>query len=124
MITDVEKMDDIARRVCYRQRIRKKDMFLNTRFSPVVNARQHFYALCADEGFRICEIQRYCERYGYPVEHSTVVYGIKKVKSYEQALIDAGKTNLVKVKSIRERRAENRALLRLKKLEEDGQQQL
>jgi chromosomal replication initiation ATPase DnaA len=120
MITDVEKMDDIARRVCYRQRIRKKDMFLNTRFAPVVNARHHFYTLCKDEGFRVSEIQRYCERYGYPVEHATVIHGIKKVKAFEEALIKAGKQNLVRTKSIRERREEDKELLRLKLLEEHG----
>jgi len=122
MITDVERMDDVARRVCYRHRIRKRDMFLNTRFAPVVSARQHFFLLCYDDGFRVCEIQRYCERYGFPVAFATVMHGINKIRDYEQALIKSGKHNTVRAKSIRERREEDRELMRLKQLEENGEE--
>ena len=118
MITDVDAMDLIARKVCYRHRIRKRDIFLNTRFHPVVRARQHFYFLLDEAGFKISEIQRYCERYGYPVDHATVIYGIKKLKEYEQQLIKAGKKNLVTGLSLIEQRQEQRAI---KQMQEDGE---
>lgn len=118
MITDVDAMDVIARKVCYRHRIRKRDIFLNTRFHPVVRARQHFYFLLHEAGFKISEIQRYCERYGYPVEHATVIYGIKKMKEFEQELIKAGKKNLVTGLSLIEQRQEERAI---KQMQLDGE---
>lgn len=118
MITDVDAMDLIARKVCYRHRIRKRDIFLNTRFHPVVRARQHFYFLLDEAGFKISEIQRYCERYGYPVDHATVIYGIKKLKEYEQQLIKAGKKNLVTGLSLIEQRQEQRAI---KQMQENGE---
>ena len=118
MITDVDAMGLIARKVCYRHRIRKRDIFLNTRFHPVVRARQHFYFLLDEAGFKISEIQRYCERYGYPVDHATVIYGIKKLKEYEQQLIKAGKKNLVTGLSLIEQRQEQRAI---KQMQEDGE---
>lgn len=121
MITDVDAMDLIARKVCYRHRIRKRDIFLNTRFHPVVRARQHFYFLLDEAGFKISEIQRYCERYGYPVDHATVIYGIKKLKEYEQQLIKAGKKNLVTGLSLIEQRQEQRAI---KQMQEDGEWEL
>ena len=118
MITDVDAMDVIARKVCYRHRIKKKDIFLNTRFHPVVRARHHFYFLLHEAGFKTSEIQRYCERYGYPVDHPTVLYGIKKMKQYEQDLIKAGKKNLVTGLSLIEQRQEARAI---KQMESDGE---
>jgi len=100
MISDVEKIDRISRRICYRHRIRKKDMFLNTKLSPIVSARHHFYALCESEGIKLWEIQRYCERYGYPIDHSSILYGIKKIKEFEKN--QTGTTNLVTAKSKQE----------------------
>lgn len=118
MITDVDRMDEIARRVCYRHRIRKKDIFLNTRFSPVVMARHHFFFLCYAEGFKVPEIQRYSERYGYPVEYPTVMYGVRRMEQYEKDLIKAGKKNLVRGLSLIEQRQEQRAI---KQMEKDGE---
>jgi hypothetical protein len=93
IISDIDKIDRIARRICYRHRIRKKDMFLNTKASPVVSARHHFYTLCDLEGIKIWEIQRYCERYGYPIDHASILYGINKMKEFEQN--QTGTKNLV-----------------------------
>lgn len=118
MITDVDAMDVIARKVCYRHRIRKRDIFLNTRIHSVVRARQHFYFLLDEAGFKIAETQRYCERYGYPVDHATVIYGIRKMKEYEQELISKGKKNLVTGLSLVEQRQEERAI---KQMELDGE---
>lgn len=39
--------------------------------------------MALDEGFKIWEIQRYCERYGYPVTASAVTYGAKKFKELQ-----------------------------------------
>jgi hypothetical protein len=50
------------------------------------------------------------------------MHGINKIREYEQALIKAGKHNTVRAKSIRERREEDRELMRLKQLEEDGEE--
>jgi len=83
MITDVDLIDEIAKKIIYRHRIKKLDMFRNTKVFPVVNARHHFYYLCKGAGIKVCEIQRYCERYGYPIDHASVLYGIKKFKSNE-----------------------------------------
>lgn len=100
MISDIEKIDKISRRICYRHRIRKRDMFLNTKLKPIVSARHHFYKLCKDEGIQIWEIQRYCERYGYPIGHPSILYGIKKITEFEQN--QTGTTNLVTAKSKQE----------------------
>lgn len=100
MISDIEKIDKISRRICYRHRIRKRDMFLNTKLRPVVSARHHFYKLCKDEGIQIWEIQRYCERYGYPIGHPSILYGIKKITEFEKN--QTGTTNLVTAKSKQE----------------------
>lgn len=100
MISDVDKIDKISRRICYRHRIKKKDMFLNTKLKPIVSARHHFYKLCKDEGIQVWEIQRYCERYGYPIGHPSILYGIKKITEFEQS--QTGTTNLVTAKSKQE----------------------
>jgi len=100
IISDIDKIDRIARRICYRHRIRKKDMFLNTKAFPIVSARHHFYALCDKEDVKIWEIQRYCERYGYPIDHASVLYGINKMKEFEKN--QKGTTNLVTAKSKQE----------------------
>jgi hypothetical protein len=118
MITDVDAMDLIARKVCYRHRIRKRDIFLNTRFHPVVRARQHFYFLLDEAGFSMSEIQRYCERYGYPVESPTVYHGIRRMKEYQEKLISEGKKDLVTGLSLIEQRQEQRAL---KQMELNGE---
>ncbi len=118
MITDVERMDELARMICYRHRLLKKDLFLHTKLQAIVDARFHFYLLCMDEGFRVCDIQRYCERYGYPVAHAAVIYGVNKIKSYEKKLIESGKFNSIR-KLSREERAFDR---RLKKLAQRIQQ--
>jgi hypothetical protein len=39
----------------------------------------------------VCEIQRYCERYGYPIDHASVLYGIKKFKSNEKNVANYNK---------------------------------
>jgi hypothetical protein len=96
MITDVDKIDRIAKKIVYRHRIKKRDIFLNTKLFPVVSARYHFFTLCHDEGIRIVEIQRYCERYGYPIDHATIIRGINKIKKYEESLISNGSTNVVR----------------------------
>lgn len=100
MISDVDKIDRISRRICYRHRIRKKDMFLNTKLKTIVSARHHFYKLCSDEGIQLWEIQRYCERYGYPIDHASVLYGIRKMTEFEEN--QTGTTNLVTAKSKQE----------------------
>jgi hypothetical protein len=91
MITNVELIDEIAKKIIYRHRIKKLDMFRNTKVFPVVNARHHFYYLCKDAGIKVCEIQRYCERYGYPIDHASVLYGIKKFKSNEKNVANYNK---------------------------------
>lgn len=91
MITNVELIDEIAKKIIYRHRIKKMDMFRNTKAFPVVNARHHFYYLCKDAGVKVCEIQRYCERYGYPIDHASVLYGIKKFKSNEKNVANYNK---------------------------------
>jgi hypothetical protein len=91
MITNVELIDEIAKKIIYRHRIKKLDMFRNTKAFPVVNARHHFYYLCKDAGIKVCEIQRYCERYGYPIDHASVLYGIKKFKSNEKNVANYNK---------------------------------
>lgn len=91
MITNVELIDEIAMKIVYRHRLKKLDMFRNTKAFPVVNARHHFYYLCKDAGIRVCEIQRYCERYGYPIDHASVLYGIKKFKSNEKNVANYNK---------------------------------
>lgn len=68
-------------------------MFLNTKLKPIVSARHHFYKLCKDEGIQIWEIQRYCERYGYPIGHPSILYGIKKITEFEKS--QTGTKNLV-----------------------------
>jgi hypothetical protein len=75
-------------------------MFLNTKLKPIVSARHHFYKLCKDEGVQVWEIQRYCERYGYPIGHPSILYGIKKITEFEQN--QTGTTNLVTAKSKQE----------------------
>lgn len=114
MITDVERMDELARMICYRHRLLKKDLFLHTKLQTIVDARFHFYLLCMDDGFRVCDIQRYCERYGYPVAHAAVIYGVNKIKKYEQILIESGRFNTVR-KFSREERAADRRLKKLAK---------
>jgi hypothetical protein len=52
------------------------------------------------------------------------MHGINKIRDYEQALIKAGKHNTVRAKSIRERREEDRELMRLKLLEDGEEFQL
>ena len=112
MITDIERMDELARMICYRHRLLKKDLFLHTKLQTIVDARFHFYLLAMDDGFRVCDIQRYCERYGYPVAHAAVIYGVNKIKSYEQKLIESGKFNSIR-KLSREERAFDRRLRKL-----------
>jgi hypothetical protein len=112
MITDVERMDELARMICYRHRLLKRDLFLHTKLQTIVDARFHFYLLAMDDGFRVCDIQRYCERYGYPVAHAAIIYGINKIKSYEQKLIESGKFNSIR-KLSREERAFDRRLRKL-----------
>ena len=112
MITDVERIDELARMICYRHRLLKKDLFLHTRLSAIADARFHFYLLCIEDGFKVCDIQRYCERYGFPVAHSNIIYGVNKIKSYEKQLLDSGKFNSVR-KFSRQERAEDRRLRKL-----------
>lgn len=112
MVTDVERMDELCRMICYRHRLLKNHLFLHTRLASIVDARFHFYMLCMDDGFRVCDIQRYCERYGYPVAHAAVIHGVNKIKKYEKELLDCGKFNTVRQFS-REQRALDR---RLKKI--------
>ena len=114
MLTEIERMDELARMICYRHRLLKKDLFLHTKLQTIVDARFHFYLLAMDEGFRVCDIQRYCERYGYPVAHAAVIYGINKVKSYENILIESGQFNSIR-KFSREERAMDRRLKKLAK---------
>ena len=91
MRTDVELIDVIAKKIVYRHRIKKLDMFRNTKAFPCSNARHHFYYLCYDAGIKVIEIQRYCERYGYPIDHASVIYGIKKYKKNENNLANYNK---------------------------------
>ena len=114
MLTEIERMDELARMICYRHRLLKKDLFLHTKLQTIVDARFHFYLLAMDEGFRVCDIQRYCERYGYPLAHAAVIYGINKVKSYENKLIESGQFNSIR-KFSREERAMDRRLKKLAK---------
>lgn len=114
MLTEIERMDELARMICYRHRLLKKDLFLHTKLQTIVDARFHFYLLAMDEGFRVCDIQRYCERYGYPVAHAAVIYGINKIKSYENKLLESGQFNSIR-KFSREERAADRRLRKLAK---------
>jgi hypothetical protein len=52
MLTDVERMDELARMICYRHRLLKKDLFLHTKLQTIVDARFHFYLLALVDTIR------------------------------------------------------------------------
>lgn len=82
-VTRADELEKVVRRVLYRHRLLKAQMFYNTRQRSISHARFHFFAMALDEGFKIWEIQRYCERYGYPVTAAAVTYGANKFRSIQ-----------------------------------------
>jgi hypothetical protein len=84
---EAELIDEVARKVLYRHRIKKMDMFRNTKRQACSHARHHFYFACHKAGIKIAEIQRYCERYNYPIDHASIIYGIKKFKRLEEDIL-------------------------------------
>lgn len=81
MIYDPEGMERVVRKVLYRNRLSKEQLFMNTKMRSIAYARYHFFYLAFEEGFRLYEIQRYCERYGWPVTQATIIYGINKFRN-------------------------------------------
>lgn len=79
-ITRADELEKVVRRVLYRHRLLKQQLFYNTRQRSIAYARHHFFAMAVEEGFKPWEIQRYCERYGWPVSPGAISYGIKKHK--------------------------------------------
>jgi hypothetical protein len=114
MLVDIERMDEIAKMICYRHRLLKTQLFLHTRMVAISDARFHFYLMCVDEGIRVCEIQRYCERWGYPVTHAAIIHGINKIRKYEQQMIDKGLYNSVRNFSRAQRAKERRLRKKLR----------
>ena len=82
-VTRADELEKVVRRVLYRHRLLKAQMFYNTRQRSISYARFHFFSMALDEGFKIWEIQRYCERYGYPITASAVTYGANKFKDLQ-----------------------------------------
>lgn len=96
-ITRADELEKVVRRVLYRHRLLKQQLFYNTRQRSIAYARHHFFAMAVEEGFKPWEIQRYCERYGWPVSPGAISYGIKKYK--ELAENDPLIEKLTKVRS-------------------------
>lgn len=110
IITDYDKLDNIARRITFYHRVNKKDFLQPSKMKKVSQARWHFYYIAFCEGFKVWEIVRFCERHGFDVEYPNVYYGIRKMMKYEKELIASGRFNIVRNISIKDRVARNRIL--------------
>jgi chromosomal replication initiation ATPase DnaA len=58
----------------------KRELFIKSRRQDIVDARQLLFWKCFKDGITISYIQRYLSRNGLDLEHSTIIYGINKVK--------------------------------------------
>jgi len=91
-----------ADKVCEIFSIEEKLLFEKTKRKDVVDARHLLYFLCAERPMRIVYIQEYMAESGYIINHSSIIYGIRKVservktdKDYIQVIKDIKKCGLV-----------------------------
>ena len=57
----------------------KNELFRHSKKQTIVDARQILFYKCKEDGLKITYIQKYLKDNGFDVEHSTIIYGIKKI---------------------------------------------
>jgi chromosomal replication initiation ATPase DnaA len=56
------------------------DMFKKSKKRDIVDARQMLYFACQERPIRLAYIKKFLAEYGYDVQHSTILHGIKQAK--------------------------------------------
>ena len=70
-----------CRSVCHRFNLSYKDLFGKSKIRNVVDARYLLFYLCHQRPMRIRDIQQFMSERGYSTEHTTIMYGLKRVTS-------------------------------------------
>jgi chromosomal replication initiation ATPase DnaA len=60
--------------------ITEQELFSKTKKREVVDARQLLYFLCFKRPMKIIYIEKYMNESGYPVGHSTIIFGISSME--------------------------------------------
>ncbi len=60
--------------------VEKRELFKHSRKQHLVDARQILFYKCKEDGMKITYIHKYLKDNGFEVEHSTIIYGINKIK--------------------------------------------
>jgi chromosomal replication initiation ATPase DnaA len=68
-----------AEKVCDIFSIEDKSLFEKNKRKDVVDARHLLYFLCSERPMRIVYIQEYMAERGYIINHTAILYGIRKV---------------------------------------------
>ena len=91
-----------AEKVCDIFSIEDKSLFEKNKRKDVVDARHLLYFLCAERPMKIVYIQEYMAEKGYIINHTSILYGIRKVtervktdKDYVKVIKDIKKCGLV-----------------------------
>jgi chromosomal replication initiation ATPase DnaA len=91
-----------AEKVCDIFSIEDKSLFEKNKRKDVVDARHLLYFLCAERPMKIVYIQEYMAEKGYIINHTSILYGIRKVtervktdKDYVKVIKDIKKCDLV-----------------------------
>jgi len=66
--------------VCTLFEVSKEEFFTKNKRSDLADARHLLYYLCYKRPMLIIYIQDFMKKNGYEISHSTVIYGISKVK--------------------------------------------
>ena len=58
----------------------RKTELLKAQKRDIVDARQMLYFACQERPIRLAYIKKFLAEYGYEVQHSTILHGIKQAK--------------------------------------------
>ena len=70
--------------ICQRFNLSYKDLFVKAKVRPVVDARYLLYYMCNQRPMRPRDIQQYMGERGYTIDHTTILYGIKRVAALKK----------------------------------------
>ncbi len=75
-----EIFDSYTKAIAKQFHLTLDEMFENSKKRHIVDARQMLYYACMERPIRLAYIKKFLAEYGYDVQHSTILHGIKQAK--------------------------------------------
>jgi len=74
--------NDYVQNVCEKYDLEQADLFSKDKRTECADARHLLFYLCKERPIRVCFIQKYMKENGYRIDHSTIIYGHRKIASW------------------------------------------